>query len=95
MKHEREKSNNNIGLHIIFITLLVAVAVLISEDYRIWIILASPAIFTIWTLWLWSAKLEEFQIQIKRLEDEKESDEKILNTIKNISIILNNLKVKK
>ena len=90
-----KEPKTNIGLHIIFITLLVTIAIFVSETYRIWILLASPAIFTIWLLWLWSARLEEFQKRIKDLEDGKKSEEKLLNTIKDISIILNNLKIKR
>ncbi len=87
-----KKSKNNVGLHLIFITLLVTFAALASKEYRIWIILASPAIFTIWLLWLWSKRLSEIDERINNLEKEKNSGEKLLKTIKDITEVVNNVK---
>ncbi|MBI2629925.1 hypothetical protein HYW76_02395 [Candidatus Pacearchaeota archaeon] len=80
------------GAYIGIASLIVGLAAIISEEYRILILILYPISLTIWLLWKWSEKLELFNKRIMSLENEEKSNEKLLNTLKNIIELINGVK---
>ena len=91
---KEEKAKGNVGLQIGVASLVVGIAAFISEQYRFWILFLYPIVLVVWLLWIWSKRLEDLDNRLISLEKEKDSNEKLLKTIKDITNVINNLKRK-
>ena len=91
---KEEKAKGNVGLQIGVASLVVGIAAFISEQYRFWILFLYPIVLVVWLLWIWSKRLEDLDNRLISLEKEKDSNEKLLKTIKDITSVINNLKRK-